>query len=229
MSTSDSTSTGATSTDSPATAEAGVEVWADFVCPWCYIGKRRLDLAMEATGIVLPVRHRAFQLDPQARTEGELASDMLARKYSVSPDQAQAMQQNVSDVAASVGLEYHLDRTLTGNTRDAHRLVQWAQSRGDASNLIDAIYRAYFTDGLPVFTPDDLVPIAEAQGYDGDEVRRVLASGEWWTEVMEDQQEASALGANGVPFFVLDRRLGISGAQPAEVFESALRQAAEAG
>lgn len=201
-----------------------IEVWADLVCPWCYIGKRRLDLAMEATNISAPIVYRAFQLDPGARTEGLPTSEMLARKYQVSPEQAREMQQNVTDVARSVGLDYHLELTQAGNTRDAHRLVLWAQQNGEAGPLLDRLYRAYFTEGLPVFTADQLAPLAVEVGFDEAQVRAVLASDDFGAQVDADQQLAGAFGANGVPFFVLDRRLGISGAQPLEVFESALAQ-----
>lgn len=203
-----------------------VEVWADIVCPWCYIGKKRLADASDATGIDIAVVHRAFQLDPNAKTTGERALDMLVRKYAVAPDQARAMQDNVTEVARSVGLDYHLDRTLVGNTLTAHRLVLWAQEQGRGQALLECLYRAYFTDGLPVFAVDDLLPFVEVVGLDPEAAVAMLMSGDYAGQVLDEQALAGEYGANGVPFFVLDGRLGVPGAQPQEVFEAALRQMA---
>lgn len=205
-----------------------VEVWSDVVCPWCFIGKRRLDLALASFDGEVTVTHRAFQLNPGALTEGQLTVDMLASKYGVSPQQAAEMQANVSEVAASVGLDYHLDRTVSGNTRDAHRLILWAQDQGAAGTLLESIYSAYFEHARPVFTSDDLIPMAIESGLDGEAARAMLASDAYIEQVHADQDLAGQFGASGVPFFVFDRRYGISGAQPLEVFEQTLRKAAEA-
>lgn len=203
-----------------------VEVWADIVCPWCYIGKQRLASASEATGIDIAVVHRAFQLDPHAKTTGERALDMLVRKYAVPPEQATAMQDNVTEVARSVGLDYHLDRTLVGNTLTAHRLVLWAQEQGQGQAMLEHLYRAYFTEGLPVFAVDDLLPFVAEVGLDSEAALAMLRSGDYAGQVLDEQALAGEYGANGVPFFVLDGRLGISGAQSREVFEAALIQMA---
>ncbi len=204
-----------------------IEVWSDVVCPWCYIGKRRLEEALRAFPGEVTVTHRAFQLDPDAQTNGERTVDHLAAKYGVSAEQAAQMMSDVSAVANTVGLDYHLDRTLSGNTRDAHRLILWAQDQGKGPELLEALYAAYFTRGEAIFTVDDLRPIAVGVGLDADTARAMLASDAFVDAVREDQAMAASFGANGVPFFVIDRRYGISGAQPLAVFEQTLAQAAQ--
>ena len=205
-----------------------IEVWADFVCPWCFIGKRRLEQALESRDdrdrfVVL---HRAFQLDPSAVSEGRATADVLSAKYGVSHADAIAMQENVSEVAASVGLKYQLGETISGNTMLAHRLALWAQEQGDAQAFIESIYRGYFEQGKPIFTVDELMPFVADAGLDVAAAREMLASDAYATRVADDQALAAQFGASGVPFFVIDRRYGISGAQPPEVFSQTLEQAA---
>lgn len=218
-----------------------IEVWADVVCPWCYIGKRRLQAALAERGIAneVEVVHRAFQLDPTASTTTEPTIDHLAAKYGVSRDEALAMMANVTEVAAGEGLDYLLDRTMTGNTRDAHRLVLWAQERPDrdssagpagpnddaAQRLLEGMYSAYFEQGRGVFSTDDLVALAAEVGLDADEARAMLAGTAYLDQVVQDQVLARTFGASGVPFFVIDRAYGVSGAQPLEVFLDAIDQA----
>ena len=206
-----------------------IEVWADVVCPWCYIGKRRLQSALAERGIADDVKiiHRAFQLDPTASTTTAPTIDHLAAKYGVSRDEALAMMSNVTEVAAGEGLEYHLDRTMTGNTRNAHRLVLWAQDQDPvaAQRLLEAMYSAYFEQGRGVFSTDDLVALAAESGLEADAAREMLAGSAYLDQVVEDQVLARTFGANGVPFFVIDRAYGVSGAQPVEVFLQAIDQA----
>jgi predicted DsbA family dithiol-disulfide isomerase len=207
-----------------------IEVWADVVCPWCYIGKRRLQTALAERGLTDEVQivHRAFQLDPTASTVTEPAVDHLAAKYGVSHDEALAMMANVTEVAAGEGLDYRLDQALRGNTRDAHRLVLWAQDQPDgeqlAQRLLEAMYSAYFEQGRGVFSADDLVTLAAEAGLDADAARVILSGTDYLDKVVEDQVLARTFGANGVPFFVFDRAYGVSGAQPLEVFLSAIDQ-----
>ena len=206
-----------------------IEVWADVVCPWCYIGKRRLQSALAERGIAddVEIIHRAFQLDPTASTTTAPTIDHLAAKYGVSRDEALAMMSNVTEVAAGEGLEYHLDRTMTGNTRNAHRLVLWAQDQDPvaAQRLLEAMYSAYFEQGRGVFSTDDLVALAGESGLEADAAREMLAGSAYLDQVVEDQVLARTFGANGVPFFVIDRAYGVSGAQPVEVFLQAIDQA----
>ncbi|TEX51820.1 MAG: hypothetical protein B7C55_03580 [Actinomycetales bacterium mxb001] len=209
-----------------------IEVWADVVCPWCYIGKRRLQSALAERGIAdeVEIVHRAFQLDPTASTTTSPTIDHLAVKYGVSRDDALAMMANVSNVAAGEGLAYRLDQTMTGNTRDAHRLVLWAQETdpGAAQRLLEVLYSSYFEQGRGVFTHADLVSLAAEAGLDADAARAMLAGTAYLDQVVEDQELARSFGASGVPFFVMDRAFGVSGAQPVEVFLNAIDQALEA-
>ena len=206
-----------------------IEVWADVVCPWCFIGKRRLQAALAERGITdeVEIVHRAFQLDPTASTTTAPTIDHLAAKYGVTRDEALAMMANVTEVAAAEGLDYHLDRTMTGNTRDAHRLALWAQEQDPvlAQRLLEAMYSAYFEQGRGVFSTDDLIALAAEVGLDADAARDMLAGSAYLDKVVEDQVLARTFGANGVPFFVIDRAYGVSGAQPVEVFLDAIDQA----
>jgi len=206
-----------------------IEVWSDVVCPWCYIGKRRLQSALEQRGLAddVEIVHRAFQLDPTASTTTEPTIDHLAAKYGVSRDEALTMMSNVTEVAAAEGLDYHLDLCMTGNTRDAHRLALWAQEQDPAiaDQLLEAMYSAYFEQGRGVFTTDDLVAFASEVGLDADAAREMLSGTAYLDQVVQDQVLARTFGANGVPFFVIDRAYGVSGAQPVEVFLSAIDQA----
>jgi predicted DsbA family dithiol-disulfide isomerase len=171
--------------------------------------------------------HRAFQLDPAASTMTEPTIDHLAAKYGVSRDEALAMMSNVSEVAAAEGLDYHLDLCMTGNTRDAHRLVLWAQGEDPttAQRLLEAMYSAYFEQGRGVFTTDELIACASEVGLDADAAREMLSGTAYLDQVVQDQVLARTFGANGVPFFVIDRAYGVSGAQPVEAFLSAIDQA----
>lgn len=206
-----------------------IEVWADVVCPWCYIGKRRLQSALEQRGLndEVEISHRAFQLDPAASTTTEPTIDHLAAKYGVSRDEALAMMSDVTEVAAAEGLDYHLDLCMTGNTRDAHRLVLWAQEQDPATaqRLLEAMYSAYFEQGRGVFTTDELIAFATEVGLDADAAREMLSGTAYLDQVVQDQVLARTFGANGVPFFVIDRAYGVSGAQPVEAFLSAIDQA----
>ncbi|MFH9422502.1 DsbA family oxidoreductase [Streptomyces sp. NPDC017529] len=209
-----------------------VEIWSDIACPWCYIGKARFEkgLARFAHRDEVEVVHRSFELDPQAAPAGGvMVLDMLAEKYGVSREQAEAMEARVAEAAAGEGLGYRSDR-VHGNTFDLHRLLHLAKERGKQDALLGALYRANFAEARPLGDAAELTRVAVAAGLDEADVRRVLADGDAYAEaVRADEREAAELGARGVPFFVIDRRYGISGGQPAEVFRQALEQAREAG
>ncbi|MDQ7910607.1 DsbA family oxidoreductase [Phytohabitans sp. ZYX-F-186] len=206
-----------------------IEVWSDVVCPWCYIGKRRLQNALarfDHAGDV-EVTWRSFQLDPsQPRGENQPTTDMISGKYGVPPAQAKAMQDRVTGLAAEEGLTYHLDRSLTANTFDAHRLTHFAASRDLADGIHERLFQAALVEGEAVDDTETLVRIGTGAGLPADEVRKVLDSDAYADEVRDDIRQARALGANGVPFFVFDRTYGISGAQPIEVFLATLEKAA---
>ncbi|MFE0653755.1 DsbA family oxidoreductase [Streptomyces sp. NPDC059534] len=206
-----------------------VEIWSDIACPWCYIGKARFEkgLAAFAHRDDVEVVHRSFELDPHS-PKGDRAPvlEMLAKKYGRTLDEARAMEAHVASNAHSEGLDYLTEGRDHGNTFDIHRLLHLAKARGRQSELLDLAYRAHFAEERSVFDTGTLVALGVEAGLDETEVRAVLADDSAYAEaVREDEREAAELGANGVPFFVLDRRYGISGGQPAEVFTQALEQA----
>jgi len=202
-----------------------IEVWSDVVCPWCFIGKRRLESALEQAGVKdAEIVYRAFQLDPSATTDGARTVDVISRKYGVSLEEAEKMMDNVTSVAAGEGLNFRLLDGVSGNTGDAHRLMLWAAEQGRGQELVEALFHRYFELAEPVFTIDDLLPIAEEVGLDRAAAAELLASDAYADQVVADQAQAAAYGANGVPFFVFDRKVGFSGAQPLEVFLGALEQ-----
>ena len=223
-----------------------VEVWSDVVCPWCYIGKRRLEAAVDRTGLDVRVVWRSFQLDPSAPRKGEPGhggdvADYLGQKYGGGREAGLAMNARVSEVAAGDGLDFHLDRAVRGSTADAHRLIRLAGTldggssapgtldAGGGAGLQDRVkerfLRAYFTDGLDVSDPGVLRTLAAEAGLPDQQVDDVLTSSAFAHDVSADQAQAKAYGATGVPFTVVDGRYGVSGAQPVEVFAEALRNA----
>lgn len=203
-----------------------IDVWSDVVCPWCFIGKRRLEKAIAKLPDpnTVQVRHRAFQLQPDI-TETVPTAQHLSEKYRVSPEQVAQMQANVCSIADGEGLCYDLTNTLSGNTFDAHRLLLSSAKNGTQGSLLEALYSAYFEQNKPVFSHDDILGIVESAGLDVDSAKQVLESNEFADQVKEDQAIARELGANGVPFFVIDMKYGISGAQPQEVFDETLKAA----
>ena len=203
-----------------------IDVWSDVVCPWCFIGKRRLERALEKFEFrdEIIVRHRAFELAPDAK-ETMPTSKLLAEKYRISPDDVKQMQANVCAIADDEGLCYALDETLSGNTFDAHRMLLWAATLGKQNELLEAMYSNYFEKSLPLFTHQDLCFVAESVGISTIEVMKILDSDQFTLEVIADRELASQLGATGVPFFVVDMKYAISGAQPLETFTQTLETA----
>ncbi|MFI0905135.1 DsbA family oxidoreductase [Streptomyces sioyaensis] len=205
-----------------------VDIWSDIACPWCYIGKARFEagLAAFAHRAAVEVVHRSFELDPDApATDGVPVLDMLAAKYGVTREQAAVMEDRVAEAAAGEGLDYRSDR-IHGNTFDLHRLLHLSKLYGVQEALLDAFYRANFAEARALGDPAVRSEIAVGAGLPADEVARVLADpGAYAQEVRAEERAAAELGATGVPFFVIDRRYGISGGQPAEVFRQALERA----
>ncbi len=205
-----------------------VEIWSDVVCPWCYIGKRRLESALEQ----FPHRDeveivwRSFQLDPSI-PEGETHETLpaLAAKYGRSVEEMRGTMTHVEQVAAGEGLEYHLADGVSGNTARAHELLHLAAEHGRQGALKERLLHAHFTEGRSVFDVDSLVGLAAEVGLDGDEARAALTDRRYRTAVARDAATAQALGATGVPFFVVDRKYGASGAQPAELLLQILERA----
>jgi predicted DsbA family dithiol-disulfide isomerase len=209
-----------------------VDVWSDIACPWCYIGKRRLEAAIARMPSPrrVEVVWRSFQLDPRAprisRTKTSYA-ERLARKYRASLEQANATIERMTAVAAGEGLTLHFDRVRPANTFDAHRLLHLARERGVQGALKERLMRAYFTEGEALADGKTLTRLSEEAGLDPAEARRVLAGDAYDDAVRADVDEASRLGIHAVPFFILADEYGVSGAQPAEVLHDALAQAWE--
>lgn len=205
-----------------------VEIWSDVVCPWCYLGKRRFERALSQFehGDDVQVVYRSFELDPAAPADVTTpALDVLADKYGMSPAQAQQAQREMTERAATDGLTFRMAGLRRGNTRDAHRLIQLAKDRGRQAEMVERLHRAYFTDEDSVFDHDALTRLAVDAGLDGDEAARVLASDAYDEHVSTDEAMAHAIGATGVPLFVIDRKYGISGAQPSAVITQVLERA----
>ena len=203
-----------------------VEIWADVICPWCYIGKARFDKALAGFEhrAEITVVHRAFELDP-GRTTVEPVQEMLAAKFG---PRAGEMENSVAQLARDEGLGYRLDREV-GNTFDVHRLLRLAHERGLQAEVLDAVLHANFAEARSLFTAESLTEIAVEAGLDPIDVKAVLDDPAVYAdEVRADEQRARDLGVTGVPFVALDNRLAVAGAQPAELFEKALKQAWEA-
>lgn len=200
-----------------------IEVWSDIVCPWCYIGKRRLESALADFDHDVAVEWRSFQLDPTfPRGEAIPVYEGLAKKFG---GNVKEMTDRVTELAAVEGLHYDYDHAVMVNTFDAHRITHHAKSQGLGGEMHERLMRAQLIEGETVNDVDTLVRLAEDIGVEG--TREVATSDRYTAEVEADIREARLLGATGVPFFVLDRKYGVSGAQPVEVFASALRQAQE--
>lgn len=205
-----------------------VEIWSDVVCPWCYLGKRRFERALESfpERDDVTVIYRSFELDPSAPADETVPTvELLAGKYGMTATQAQDAQRQMEERAAQDGLTFRMADLRSGNTRDAHRLLQFARERGQQAELVERLHRAYFTEQESIFDHPSLTKLAVEVGLPENEVGEVLASDRYGEAVQADEALARSFGATGVPFFVLDRRYGISGAQPADVLARALRQA----
>jgi predicted DsbA family dithiol-disulfide isomerase len=205
-----------------------VEIWSDVVCPWCYLGKKRFERALAGFEHrdQVQVVYRSFELDPTA-PQGVTTptAERLAEKYGMSPAQADQAQRQMEERAAADGLTFRMDGLRSGNTRDAHRLLQLAREAGLQEQLMERLHRAYFTNQESVFDHDSLTRIASEAGLDREDVAAVLASDQYGEHVDTDEQMAQALGATGVPLFVINRKYGISGAQPPETIASVLERA----
>jgi predicted DsbA family dithiol-disulfide isomerase len=205
-----------------------IDIWSDVACPWCYIGKRRLETALAG------FKHRddvdvwfhSFELDRQAQSTapGEHAR-LLADKYGMSPQQAEAALERVRATAAADGLDFRFDLVRSANTFDAHRVLQLAADRGVQGEVKERLMRAMFTDGADLGDRPTLARLAAEAGLDHDEVAAVLASDKYGDDVRADEEQAGELGISGVPFFVIDGKFGVSGAQPAELFTDVLERA----
>ena len=206
-----------------------VDIWSDLVCPWCYVGKRRFEkaLARFSNRDEVQIVHRAFQLNPAApRDTTSSRREMLMRKYRRSPDQVVEMDARMTQTAAAEGLEFNLEGTLTGNTFDAHQLVHLAHAHGLQDAVVERLFRAYFTEQQSLFDQQTLVELGADAGLNRDEMAAALREKRYANAVDMDIDVAHRLGVTGVPFYVINDRYGISGAQAPETFLDVLQRVA---
>jgi predicted DsbA family dithiol-disulfide isomerase len=205
-----------------------VEIWSDVVCPYCYIGKREFEnaLAQFPHREDVQVEWKSFELDREApvRAEDDMFT-VLAKKYGRTREEAKGMVAGVVERAKTVGLEYDMEHAVMGSSYDAHRLIQFAKTKGKAGEAEERLFQAHFVLGEHIGDRTVLKRIAEEIGLDGKEVEAMLASGAFTGAVHGDEYEAQQIGVRGVPFFVLDRKYAVSGAQTSDHFLGALQQA----
>ncbi|MEC2074881.1 DsbA family oxidoreductase [Metabacillus fastidiosus] len=204
-----------------------IEVWSDFACPFCYIGKRRLEEALMnfPHKNEVDILFKSFELDPNASRDIQLSiHEILAKKYGMSIEKAKAMNASVGQQAAAAGLTFEFDNMKPTNTFDAHRLAKLAESKGKGKEMTEQLLKAYFTDSEHIGNHDTLLKIAEEVGLNREEAKSVLESDDFAEHVRADEMEAREIGVQGVPFFVINRKYAISGAQPVEVFGDTLQK-----
>jgi predicted DsbA family dithiol-disulfide isomerase len=204
-----------------------VDIWSDVICPWCYVGKTRFEKALDnfAHRDEVEVVYHSFELDPSSpRGQRESNLTMLSKKFGKSPDEALAMDGQVGSLARAEGLGFDSGRPV-GNTFDIHRVLHLGLDMGVQQALLSAVNEAYFAQARDVFDRDVLTEVAAGAGLGAAEVGKVLDGDSYADEVRQDELQAQQIGINGVPFFVFDMALGASGAQPTELFTSALNQA----
>ncbi|MFE3973605.1 MULTISPECIES: DsbA family oxidoreductase [unclassified Peribacillus] len=204
-----------------------VEIWSDYQCPFCYIGKRRFEEALKQfeNKAQVEVSFRSFELNPEAERDINMSqNEMLAKKYGMSHADVEANNQNLTQQAKELGLEYHLDKVVLTNSFDAHRLMHFAESKGKENEMNELLFKAYFTEGKHIGDHATLVKLAEEAGLDKSEAEAILSGTAFTAEVRGNEQEGSQLGITGVPFFVINRKYGISGAQSTEAFLDTLKK-----
>ncbi len=216
------------------THEIVVHVWSDIACPWCWIGKQRLEKGIEQSGKRVAVEYHSYQLHPEAPSSSpDTYIEGLANAKNFSEEETRQMVERTAELAAAEGLEMNWQDAQHVNTFQAHQFVYAAKARGDSpeetaalgGQAFERLYRAHFTEGLNIADSDTLLELAEDMGLDADQIEDELESGEYADAVRGDIRDARSLGVQGVPFFVVGGKFGISGAQPAEVFAETIDRA----
>jgi predicted DsbA family dithiol-disulfide isomerase len=203
-----------------------VEIWSDVVCPWCYIGKRRFETAVAKFGHPVAVTWRSYELDPGAPPVRDGSSvERIARKYGIDVEQAARQYERITDLARLEGLDYHLERARSGRSFDAHRLLHLAEERGIQDAVKERFLAGYLQEGVAIGLVDQLAPLAVSAGLDADEVQAVLGGDAYGDAVRADEARAVEIGITGVPFFVIDGRFPIAGAQDPETMLTVLERA----
>ena len=204
-----------------------IKIWSDVRCPFCYIGKRKFEMALEKFQHKndVEVEWQSFELDPTLVTQPDVnATVHLSEIKGISKERANEMQQYVTQVAKEVGLNFNFDKTIVANSFNAHRLIQFAKSKGFGNEAEEALFKAHFIEGKNIDNKEVLLHIAINIGLDENETTKMLASNAFAKEVKQDEMQAQDLGISGVPFFVLNDKYAVSGAQSPETFLKAMEQ-----
>lgn len=205
-----------------------VKIWSDVRCPFCYIGKKKFENALaDFSGKdEVEIEWKSYQLDPTLKTDPNLNTlEYFMKTKNISESQAREMFKGATQMAAEVGLDFNLEASVLANSYMAHRLIQLAKSKGVDNEAEEALFRAHFIEGENIDDPKVIEEIATSIGINSNEVKDMLASGAFGYEVKQDEMEARNIGVRGVPFFVVDDKYAISGAQPSEVFLQTLEKA----
>ena len=206
-----------------------IEIWSDVMCPFCYIGKKHFESALEQIdfGDEIEVEWKSFQLDPTLPMDGETTTtrDYLLQKKGMPAQQVDGMMMQLKQSGAQAGIDFQMDRAIPVNTFRAHRFIHYAQNEGKGNEAEEGLFKAHFTDGKNVGDINVLADLAAEIGLNKDEAKAYLQTDDLSMEVKADIHEAQQLGISGVPFFVVDRKYGVSGAQPVQVFVETLKQA----
>ncbi|WP_339701997.1 DsbA family oxidoreductase [Algoriphagus aquimarinus] len=205
-----------------------IEIWSDVVCPFCYIGKRKMEKAINNSHFKdkIEIEWKSFQLNPDQVTDPSLNSlEHLSKAKGWSMEQTLEITDNVVNMAAAEGLDFQMGNTVVANTMNSHRLIHLAKESGKGGEMKERLLKAYFTDGLNIDDADTLVSLGKEVGLEEEPIRQMLASEQFKNAVEQDIYESRTIGVKGVPFFVLDRKFGVSGAQPDEVFDQTLEKA----
>ena len=207
-----------------------IDIWSDVVCPFCYIGKKRLENVARDAGINIDVHWHSYELDPNAPASHDSSNtERLAKKYGKSVAEMEQFQRQMADMAAAEGIDFQWQKAQSGNSFNAHRMIHLAESHGLADAAKEAFFQAYMTEGLAIGKREVVEQVAARIGLNSDEVKAVLDSDRFEQEVRMDERIArEQLEINGVPFFVFNQKIGVSGAQPPEVFLQAIQQASTA-
>lgn len=198
-----------------------IEIWSDVMCPFCYIGKRNFEMALAdfPDKDKIEVEWKSFQLDPtvpEVATESQ--EDYLVKRKGMSREQVKGMLANVTEMARQAGLEYHLDKSVMVNSQKAHQLIQFAKTKGLGDEMEEVLFRSFFTDGKNVADLETLKELGKEAGLDEKELESAFTDDQFKYKMNQDIQEARSIGVTGVPFFVFDRKYGVSGAQPPQAF-----------
>lgn len=202
-----------------------IEIWSDIACPYCYLGKRRLDMAMKELTFAdeIEIVWRSFELDPNAqKSYQESKYELLAEKYDQSKEWAELLCESLTAQGKEIGVDFDFDNNQVTNTFDAHRLIQLAKAQGVGSELKEELLKQFFSNGKLISDRDVLLEIAHAVGLAKEAVEQMLNSDDYASEVREEEQMAAEIGIQSVPFFIIDEAFGMEGAQPVEHIKSML-------